>query len=126
MLRFIVQVVAAAEAGPLKTGLAVRFEEVLASLAKLPRMFIEPDGSFVWRGTSDDGQPWQVDGNLIDRGDVLACVELKGSCPAARLDDILRGLGWPEATLWFQLPRLGLLLTEAEFRQRAATPEGAG
>ena len=80
-------------------GLPVSFELAFAEMEQLPRMFIEPDGSFVWRGTSDDGQPWQVDGNLIDRGDVLDYVELKGTCPSERLDDVLRTLGWPRTPL---------------------------
>lgn len=89
-------------------------------------MFIEPDGSFVWRGTADTGQTWQLDGNLIDRGDVLDYVELSGTCPVERLDDVLAALDWPEASLAFVLPRMGLTLTEAEFRRQAATEAGAG
>ena len=88
-------------------------------------MFIEPDGSFVWRGTTLAGEAWQVDGNLIDRGDVLAYVELKGCCPVERLDEILRALGWPESPLAFQLTQRGVTLEEAEFRRLAATATGA-
>jgi hypothetical protein len=106
--------------------LASTFDGATAKLSALPRMFIEPDGSFVWRGTTGSGQSWQIDGNLIDRGDVLDYVELKGTCPAERLEDILRILGWPKEPLAFQLPRLGQFLTEEAFRQQAATPEGAG
>ena len=106
-------------------SLAVTFDSAVAEIARLPRLFIEPDGSFVWRGTSDDGQSWQVDGNLIDRGEVLDYVELKGWCPSQRLDEILAALGWPQTPLAFQLPRQGVTLTEEEFRQRAAGPEGA-
>src|SRR4051812_40193066 len=41
--------------------LAVTFEQVAAALEVLPRMFFEPDGSFVW--VSPDGEPhWQLDG----------------------------------------------------------------
>ncbi len=108
------------------TPLAVSFDEATAKLGALPRLFIEPDGSFVWRGTTDAGQTWQIDGNLIDRGDVLDYVELKGTCPAERLDDVLLALGWPEAPVAFQLPRLGQFLTEGAFRRQAATPAGAG
>src|SRR5688572_29128689 len=60
------------------------FDAALAALALLPRLFIEPDGSFVWTGDAH-GRPWQVDGNLIDRGDCLAYVELKGFCPEESL-----------------------------------------
>jgi hypothetical protein len=106
--------------------LAVSFEAALAGLGSLPRLFIEPDGSFVWCGADDDGQPWQVDGNLIDRGEVLDYVELKGACPSGQLDEILRALGWPAVQLTFQLPWLGVFLTEEEFRRQAATGAGAG
>jgi hypothetical protein len=111
---------------PASAPLPVSFEAALGALESLPRLFIEPDGSFVWRGATGDGEPWQVDGNLIDRGDVLDYVQLNGTCPSERLDEILRALGWPERTLGFQLPRRGVFLTEGDFRQQAARPEGAG
>jgi hypothetical protein len=106
--------------------LPVSFEAVLAGLELLPRLFIEPDGSFVWRGTTEAGLAWQVDGNLVDRGQVLDSVELHGACPGERLDEILRLLGWPAAELTFALPRRGVVLTEEAFRRQAATPAGAG
>ncbi|MEX2173218.1 MAG: hypothetical protein WD872_02580 [Pirellulaceae bacterium] len=108
------------------SGLTAVFDAAYANLERLPRLFIEPDGSFVWRGTSDDGLEWQVDGNLIDRGVVLDYVELKGNCPAERFDDLLRALGWPASPVRVQLPRRGVFLTEEEFRRQAARPEGAG
>lgn len=108
-------------AGPLR----VTFEAALAALESLPRLFIEPDGSFVWTGVTNDGQPWQVDGNLIDRGERLACVELKGSCPDLQLDMLLAALGWPQEKLLFQLVQRGVRLDEMAFRQLAATDNGA-
>ena len=80
-------------------GLAVSFEQVFEQLSHLPRMFIEPDGSFVWRGTAADGEAWQVDGNLIDQGAALAYVELKGCCPQEQFEQLLtawagRRSGW--------------------------------
>lgn len=101
--------------------LAVTFEAALAALEGLPRMFIEPDGSFVWRGTTAAGETWQLDGNLIDRGPALAYVELKGTCPSERLDDVLRALGWPESAMAFQLSERGEILSEPAFRKRAAS-----
>jgi hypothetical protein len=100
------------------------FDAALAALALLPRLFIEPDGSFVWTG-DENGQPWQVDGNLIDRGDCLAYVELKGNCPEQQFDRLLAACGWPASPLAFQLPRRGVTLDEAEFRSLAATEAGA-
>src|SRR5438105_2476433 len=106
MLRFQVSV-HGENAGPLN----VTFDHAFAALAALDRLFIEPDGSFVWTGLAAPSEPWQVDGNLIDRGDALANVELKGRCPEDRFNLLLRALGWPEATLVFQLPQRGVFLS---------------
>jgi hypothetical protein len=122
MLTFHCSVRGDSQAAPLP----VSFEAVLAGLESLPRLFIEPDGSFVWRGTTEAGQAWQVDGNLVDQGQVLDYVELHGTCLGERLDEILRLLGWPAAELTFVLPRQGVVLTEEAFRRQAATPAGAG
>lgn len=121
MLRFQISIVGSLAGDPLVAS----FDAAMVNLAVLPRMFIEPDGSFVWRGTTWEGEAWQVDGNLIDRGDVLAYVELKGCCPVERLDEILRALGWPKSPLAFQLTQGGVTLEEAEFRGLAATTTGA-
>jgi len=101
------------------------FDAVLGTLLQLDRMFIEPDGSFVWAGMASDGQSWQVDGNLIDRGDCLAYVELKGRCPVLQFDQILAALGWPDEPLAFELTRRGTVVNEAEFRRLAASQAGA-
>jgi hypothetical protein len=96
----------------------VTFEQAEASLAALPRLFIEPDGSFVW--VADDAQRlWQVDGNLYDRNDRLLYVEVKGSCPGAAFDRLLRVVGWPDVPLAFQLVREAVYLDEAGFRRYA-------
>jgi hypothetical protein len=106
-------------------GLPATFDEALAALVRLDRLFIEPDGSFVWAGATADGEAWQVDGNLVDRGECLAYVELKGVCPEAQLDSLLAALGWPKAGLAFQLQKRGVFLGEVEFRRLARTGEGA-
>jgi hypothetical protein len=107
-------------AGDKESGLPVTFDEATAALQSLDRLFIEPDGSFVWAGAEEDGVAWQVDGNLIDRGDALAYVELKGCCPEEQFDQLLRALGWPQSALAFQLPQRGVVLNETEFRQEAS------
>jgi len=101
------------------------FDAALAALEKLDRLFIEPDGSFVWAGVAGDGQSWQVDGNLIDRGDCLAYVELKGRCPEKQFDQILTALGGPGVPLVFELTRRGVVVAEQEFRRQAASQAGA-
>ena len=111
--------------GSASEPLVVPFDDVLTALGVLPRMFIEPDGSFVWTGEGKDRTRWQVDGNLIDRGDVLAYVDVNGCCPEKHFDDLLRAFGWPEAPLAFQLTRSGQTLEEAAFRELARSANGA-
>src|SRR3954451_8972596 len=108
MLSFDVHIHGADSGGPL----GVSFDAASSTLAELPRMFIEPDGSFVWRDETKAGESWQVDGNLIDRGDVLAYLEIRGSCPQAELELLLGAVGWPKASLVFVLPRKGRLVDE--------------
>jgi hypothetical protein len=125
MLRFQAIVSSHAGSADLPSFLPVTFDDALVDMARLPRLFIEPDGSFVWRGNDANGSEWQVDGNLIDRGDVLAYVELNGCCPSERFNELLRAVGWPQQALAFQLPRRGVVLEEAEFRRQAASEAGA-
>lgn len=99
------------------------FEDVLDGLAKLPRMFVEPDGSFVW--VSSPGEPaWQLDGMLYDRDERLLYIELKGTCPAERLDQLLSVIDWPRTSVMFQLLREAVFLSEAEFRRYAGCIDG--
>src|SRR5262245_37857862 len=105
--------------------LSVTFEEAFSALERLDRLFIEPDGSFVWTGVGPLGESWQFDGNLIDQGNCLAYVELKGRCPGEQLDLLLVALGWPAANLAFQLTQRGVFVSEPEFRQLAETEKGA-
>ncbi|MCA9267491.1 MAG: hypothetical protein KDA41_03430, partial [Planctomycetales bacterium] len=87
--------------GELRPGpLAVSYDAAAEILATLPRMFLEPDGSFVWTGESPQGA-WQVDGLLVDQGRSLAHVEAAGTCPANEFDQLLAALGWPAAPLVF-------------------------
>lgn len=109
----------------LATPFAASFEEAGERLQALPRMYFEPDGSFVW--VSNAGGPaWQVDGVLYDRGGRLQHVDLKGTCPAAEFDGLLAALGWPATPVMFQLVREAVFLDEAEFRRVAARGSGEG
>jgi len=101
------------------TPLAVSFEEACAGLDRLEQLLIEPDGAFVWRGSRDETH-WQVDGVLYDRAAKLIYVELKGTCPASRFDQLLSIFGWPQTPLIFQLIREAAFLDEANFRRQAS------
>jgi hypothetical protein len=94
----------------------VEFDTCAEILATLPRMFIEPDGSFVWTG-QQNGLTWQVDGVLYDQGQRLAYAEVAGSCPPDEFDQMLAAFGWPAAPLMFQFTTEGVFLSEADFRR---------
>lgn len=85
------------------------FEQVVDRLACLPRMFVEPDGSFVWRGSSDSNAAsqtltptgchlasWQLDGMLYDRAGRVLRVELQGTCPRSAWLQLLERLQPPQ------------------------------
>jgi hypothetical protein len=100
------------------------FEEAVAALERLDRMFIEPDGAFVWVSASTaatgDEQAWQLDGNLFDRNGRLLLVDVKGSCPEVEFDRLLAAFGWPGTPVLFELTREAVFLGESEFRRYAA------
>jgi hypothetical protein len=98
------------------------FEEAAVALASLARMFVEPDGSFVWvssNSPTEGAERWQVDGNLFDRNGRLLMVDLKGSCEEADLDRLLSAFGWPTTAVMFQLALEAVFLDESNFRRYA-------
>lgn len=101
------------------TCFRVSFEEASAALAQLSRLFIEPDGSFVWVSSSADAA-WQVDGMLYDRDERLLYVDIKGTCPAEAFDQLLATIGWPETEVMMQLTREAVFVNEPTFREFAA------
>jgi hypothetical protein len=110
----------------LSVPMAIGFDDALARLGGIERMYVEPDGSFVWTsrrgpGDSDGGEPWwQVDGNGFEKDGRVLLVDLKGSCPAHEFDRLLTACGWPEQPLMMQLVRSAAFLDEAAFRRHAA------
>jgi hypothetical protein len=96
------------------------FEQTAARLEKQPRVFFEPDGSFVW-GEGADAERWQIDGHLFDRAGRLLYVHLKGTCPADVFDHLLASVGWPRVNVMLQLQQEGYVLNEASFREFAAS-----
>ena len=96
------------------------FEEAVAALSRLPRMFVEPDGSFVWVSSTGES-PWQVDGVLYDRDGKLLLVDLKGMCTSLALDQVMAAFGWPDMPVMFQLTREAVYADEATFRLMAGS-----
>jgi hypothetical protein len=86
------------------------FDEAMDRLSELPRMFVEPDGSFVWVGDGSALQEtgaWQIDGLLYDQGPRLSHAELKGTCPAAEMARLFEAIGGDMRGLVVQAVREG-------------------
>lgn len=102
-----------------RAAFSVTFEEVFATLEAWPRMFIEPDGSFVWVGqeTLTDGSlaPWQLDGHLYDRDQRLLYVELQGTCPRAAFEQILAACQVTLAETLIEQRHAGTMMLGQEF-----------
>lgn len=105
--------------------MAIEFDEALARLSGLERMYAEPDGSFVWT-SSRDGRVWQVDGNLFDKDGRVLLVDVKGTCPPADFDRLLRCFGWPAEPVMMHLVRPAVFLDESVFRRHALARGAAG
>ena len=110
---------------------AISFEEAAERLERLPRMFLEPDGAFVWVSPShgpnaelDPSQKWQVDGVLYDREQRLMFVDLKGECSQSAWTQLLTAMGSEQTPLMFQLVREAIFLDEPAFRTVCAVREG--
>lgn len=110
--------------------MTIPFDEAVQRLSGIERLFIEPDGSFVWANQRASGGPpavrWQVDGNAFERQGRVLIVDLKGTCPAADFDRLLIALGWPAQAVMMQLVRPAVFLDETTFRRHAAARAGAG
>lgn len=100
----------------LNEPLPLSFEQAAATLSAWPRMFLEPDGSFVWVDERAGTGRWQVDGVLWDRGGRLQYVELSGNCTAAAFNQLVRAIGVDaSSTLLVQLLRHAILVDAADF-----------
>ena len=94
----------------------VSFEEACDSLSALPRLFIEPDGSFVWVSAVDVAPPWQLDGLLFDRAGRLLYVEVKGNCPAVMFKQLVAAVGGgPGTSFVVQLVRQAVCMDADDF-----------
>ena len=102
----------------LTVPMVIGFDEAIDRLARLERMYAEPDGSFVWPSPRL-GRWWQVDGNVFDKDGRVLLADLKGSCPACEFDRLLAAFGWPTQAMMMQLVRPAVFLDEQTFRSHA-------
>ncbi len=104
---------------PFKIG----FEDAMQNLSLLQRLFIEPDGSFVWVNDRHELSTWQLDGHLYDRHDRLLYVELKGRCPAPAFEQVCAAVGLTPSGFMAQLLQQAVFLAPAEFMRWAFPSE---
>jgi len=109
----------------LNVPLLIDFDESLARLGRLERMYVEPDGSFVQTSRAG-GMAWQIDGNASEKDGRVLLVDLKGSCPPREFDRLLEAFGWPGEPLMVQLVRAAVFLDESTFRRHALARGAAG
>ncbi len=95
--------------------LPLSFEEAEEQMNTWDRMFIEPDGSFVWRI-----DPHQLDGSLFDNGAHVTFVELAGHCEETMLNKVLAMLSEANTALMFQLRNEAIFINETDFRKLAS------
>lgn len=94
--------------------LDITFEKLFESIVDWERMFLEPDGSFVWSGVD-----WQLDGQINDGGATVDHIELKGSCPLRQWQTFVQVLGGPQKLL-IQLVREGIFVSATYFSEIAS------
>ncbi|MGN6132932.1 MAG: hypothetical protein ACTHOU_00475 [Aureliella sp.] len=84
--------------------LRISLDDALANLERLSRMFVEPDGSFLWTGGHASGDSsWQLEGNLYDDGRHVQYVDVAGDCPEGEWTTFLAALGESLSTVALQL-----------------------
>lgn len=103
-------------ANQLRHPLSVTFEELTDRFMAQPRLFCEPDGSFVWVGQDqDDEHRWQIDGQLNDSAEGLMSIEVKFAGRITNLSTLWQLCGAPEQRLLVQLVQFGVYLETDEF-----------
>ena len=101
-------------ADEVRRPLHVSFEELADRLMAQPRLFFEPDGSFVWVGGEETGG-WQIDGQLNDSAQGLMSVEVKISGHPTHLPALWQLCGAPDDPLLIQIVPLGVYLEPSVF-----------
>ncbi len=98
----------------LQTPLGVTFETAAERLTKIPQLYFEPDGSFLWVSRNSDRR-WEMTGMLYDQGASLAYAEMRGCCPRAEMERVLACLSHAEQTNIIQFVRQGVFVEMEEF-----------
>ena len=98
----------------LQSSFPISFEDAAAALSAEPRMYFEPDGSFVWVSPVNTAAGWQLDGMLYDRAGKLLYVELKGSVSRAAFSRLSQAIA-PDSEMVVRVVQQGVMLRCEEF-----------
>lgn len=96
-------------------GFGSSYEDFSEQLSQVPRLYIEPDGSFVWVSSIDPVR--RISGQITDDGKQVLYLELRGRCQWEDMTEIVRMIGWPQTELIFQMLPEALLVQESQFRE---------
>jgi len=99
------------------TPLSITFDKAASRLEAFPWLHFELDGSFVWVSPQGAASPWQIDGNLYDRGDSLGHVEVKGNCLSIQLVALLDVFRGHKSPLLIEIVKHGVFVSESDLRQ---------
>ena len=104
--------------------LMIDFDTASHSLSQLPQMFLEPDGSLVWR--PDPETDHQLDGVIYDVGPRVQYVEFKGALAGHQWRTVLDCLRSDAEPLLIQLAQSASFLSESGFLAHVESADFAG
>ena len=96
----------------LRLGWRQSWEETMARMEQLPRLYPEPDGSFVW--ATPEGK---LSGVLYDREGRMCYAELFGECSWETVEAFLGACGAPAERFVFQLSAEGVNFDDSTFKE---------
>ncbi len=99
----------------------IAFETLLERWSALPRMFAEPDGSFLWVGRIRE-EAWQLDGQIHDGRQAVAALEMRGAVPRQSLNTLIHSVGGRAEQLWWQLVPEGIIVDAQQFHRFLKRP----
>jgi hypothetical protein len=110
--------------------LRIPLETALARLEAYERMFVEPDGSFLWTGEAttlslpEDArgqhQRWQLEGTIYDDGQVVRYIDVLGDCPLLAWQAFLAAFDESLASVTLELVEENLIVAGDWLQQRSA------
>ncbi len=104
--------------------LQMSWEDAFEQLSRLPRMYIEPDGSFLWTGETamqphSSPHAWQLEGTIYDDGRAIQYVDILARCPLSTWEIFLDAIGETFDSVTLQLLDQPQVVRGSWLRQQA-------